>query len=249
MSEQEKNAQFGAESLSDERRVKVLSPTMLVMKRFIRNRLAITGLVILIVMFLFSFLGGVLMPYTQSQVFKTYGSMDKDYASATVNQELRYTMGRTGQSFPASARAAFVLAKEQGPDLLLRRGRTHTPSCQSGEGFYLIGHFEKLASAIALKGKFNYAKGSSDLSDRAQGGVRAGRIFQRTVRPALTLDGATYSDHPRGQERGAGPRPRTVALASMLVFDAYNQADEAAVGVLGFKRRGADGHRREPILL
>ena len=43
--------------LDDEQRVKVLSPSMLVLKRFIRNRLAITGLVILIVMFIFSFLG------------------------------------------------------------------------------------------------------------------------------------------------------------------------------------------------
>ena len=37
-------------SLSDDRRVKVLSPGQLVAKRFIRNRLAVTGMVILLVM-------------------------------------------------------------------------------------------------------------------------------------------------------------------------------------------------------
>ena len=50
-------------SLDDGRRVKVLSPGMMVFKRFIRNRLAIVGICILIFMFLFSFLGGVISPY------------------------------------------------------------------------------------------------------------------------------------------------------------------------------------------
>ena len=53
-------------SLSDDRRVKVLSPGALVAKRFFRNRLAVTGMVVLIIMFLFSFLGGVLSPYLTS---------------------------------------------------------------------------------------------------------------------------------------------------------------------------------------
>ena len=48
----ETNEQF---SLSDDRRVKVLSPGALVAKRFFRNRLAVTGMIILIAMFAFSF--------------------------------------------------------------------------------------------------------------------------------------------------------------------------------------------------
>ncbi len=59
-------------SLNDDRRVKVLSPGALVAKRFFRNRLAVTGMVILIFMFLFSFLGGVLSPYGQDQKFYRY---------------------------------------------------------------------------------------------------------------------------------------------------------------------------------
>ena len=42
-------------SLNDDRRVKTLSPWKLVSKRFFRNRVAVTGLVILAFMFLFSF--------------------------------------------------------------------------------------------------------------------------------------------------------------------------------------------------
>lgn len=44
-------------SLNDDRRVKVLSPGALVAQRFFRNRVAVTGLVILAFMFLFSFCG------------------------------------------------------------------------------------------------------------------------------------------------------------------------------------------------
>ena len=59
-----------SQALDDEQRVKVLSPGMLVMKRFFRNKLAMAGLVILIAMFLFSFVGGVVSPYGESQVFR-----------------------------------------------------------------------------------------------------------------------------------------------------------------------------------
>ena len=41
-------------SLNDDRRVKVLSPGALVAKRFFRNRLAVVGLTMLVVMFVFS---------------------------------------------------------------------------------------------------------------------------------------------------------------------------------------------------
>lgn len=53
-------------SLNDDRRVKVLSPGMLVAKRFIRNRMAVTGLVILVFMFVFSFIGGLISPMVRT---------------------------------------------------------------------------------------------------------------------------------------------------------------------------------------
>ena len=58
-------------ALDDERRVKVLSPGMLVFKRFVRNRLAITGAMILLfdVPVQLSWAAAV-SPYSQSQVFK-----------------------------------------------------------------------------------------------------------------------------------------------------------------------------------
>lgn len=69
--------------LDSEQRVRVLSPGMLVAKRFLRNKLAIAGVVIIVCMFLFAFVGGLVNPYSQSQVFYTTDEMKKDYAGAT----------------------------------------------------------------------------------------------------------------------------------------------------------------------
>ena len=43
-------------SLNDDRRVRVLSPGAMVAKRFFRNRLAVVGLIMLLAMFVFSFI-------------------------------------------------------------------------------------------------------------------------------------------------------------------------------------------------
>ena len=80
-------------SLSDDRRVRVLSPGALVAKRFFRNRLAVTGMVVLIAMFIFSFIGGLLTPYAQDQKFYRTDVQLQDYAGVKKNEEFRYTVG------------------------------------------------------------------------------------------------------------------------------------------------------------
>ena len=66
-------------SLNDDRRVKTLSPGALTASRFFRNRLAVAGLVILSILFLFSFLGGALTPYSQGQVFYREDLQQKEF--------------------------------------------------------------------------------------------------------------------------------------------------------------------------
>lgn len=78
-------------SLNDDRRVKVLSPGALIAKRFFRNRLAVVGLVILVVMFVFSFIGGLVSPYGQDQTFSTMTKLNTQYAGITETTSLRYT--------------------------------------------------------------------------------------------------------------------------------------------------------------
>ena len=75
-------------SLNDDRRDKVLSPGAPVAKRFFRNRLAVVGLTMLVVMFVFSFIGGLVSPYGQDEQFYTYTHMDKEYAVSYTHLDL-----------------------------------------------------------------------------------------------------------------------------------------------------------------
>ncbi|MCR4564107.1 MAG: ABC transporter permease [Clostridiales bacterium] len=99
-------------SLNDDRRVRVLSPGMLVAKRFIRNRLAVTGMIILIAMFIFSFIGGLISPYKQDQKFYRTDVQIKDYAGVIFNQEFRYTVADK-EVYDGLAQANTVLALQR----------------------------------------------------------------------------------------------------------------------------------------
>ena len=70
--------------LDDAARVKVLSPARLVAKRFFRNKLAIVGLVLLITLFAFSFLGPLVYPYGQTQKFTNTKFLDLEYAVSGI---------------------------------------------------------------------------------------------------------------------------------------------------------------------
>jgi len=83
--------------LDDARRVKVLSPGMLVFKRFIRNKLAVAGIIILAVMFVFAFLGPFFSPYTRAQLFTKEVPEWGDYATGRFNAESRF-LGATNSS-------------------------------------------------------------------------------------------------------------------------------------------------------
>ena len=71
--------------LDDARRVKVLSPGMLVFKRFIRNKLAVAGIIILAVMFTYSFIGPLFSPYERQQMFFKEVDEPGDYATGKAN--------------------------------------------------------------------------------------------------------------------------------------------------------------------
>ncbi len=71
------------ERLDDVSRVKVLSPTRQVIKRFLRNRLAVFGFVSVIVLFIFCFLGPIFYPYGQKQTFYKYDVINTRLGVAT----------------------------------------------------------------------------------------------------------------------------------------------------------------------
>ncbi len=123
-------------SLSDDRRVKVLSPGALVAKRFFRNRLAVTGMIILLVMFLFSFVGGLLSPYGQDQKFYRTDAQAKDYAGILHNEEYRYTIGDK-DLFKSAIHAQALKAIITGKDSFEYRGNSYTLE-QLGDDVYTV---------------------------------------------------------------------------------------------------------------
>ena len=123
-------------SLNDDRRVRTLSPGALVVRRFLRNRVAVTGLVILIFMFLFSFLGGAISPYKEDQLFYRSDYQKKQYAAVKENTEYRYVTA-TKNSFPSVAQAKFVLARKTKKPTFEAKGVTYTYE-EEGEDFLSI---------------------------------------------------------------------------------------------------------------
>ena len=94
-------------SLNDDRRVKVLSPGAMVAKRFFRNRTAVFGMAVLVFMFIFSFIGGLITPYGESELFYREDYQQKEYASAIENKEFRY---KGTSDFSAIVQAQMLLA-------------------------------------------------------------------------------------------------------------------------------------------
>ncbi len=123
-------------SLNDDRRVKVLSPGRLVAKRFFRNRIAVVGLVILALMFLFSFVGGLISPYREDQLFYKTEYQRKLFAAVVENKELRYAQA-PGQDFGSVLQAQCVLAISKNQDSFTYRNITYGIE-KIGEGFYSI---------------------------------------------------------------------------------------------------------------
>ena len=123
-------------SLNDDRRVKVLSPGAMVVKRFFRNRLAVLGMVMLIAMFVFSFIGGLVSPYGQDQQFYRYESQMKEYAGVVENADFRY-ISADGQSFSSVLQAKFQLAYQKGQTSFEYKDVTYDVK-EEGTDFYTI---------------------------------------------------------------------------------------------------------------
>ena len=149
-------------SLNDDRRVKVLSPGALVAKRFFRNRLAVIGLIMLISMAVFSFIGGMIIPYGQAQQFYTYTSLKKEYVGVTRNDSLRYVAAE-GKEFGSILQSEFLLAQVKNTDTFEYGGNSYTYK-QEAEDFYSIYSADGSIVAIAFKDIVNTADGMPNLA-------------------------------------------------------------------------------------
>ena len=173
-------------SLNDDRRVKVLSPGTLVAKRFFRNRLAVVGLTILAVMFVFSFIGGLISPYGQDEVFYRDDIQLKEYAAMSENTEYRYLVA-DGQEFGTILQAQLTLHMGK-DDSFSYKGITYDVT-EEGDSLYSVSSGGRLL-AIAYKDiisandpsqKFGFNFSFSALKAHANGETE------------FTADGKTYT--------------------------------------------------------
>lgn len=212
--------------LDDARRVKVLSPGMLVFKRFIRNSLAVIGFAILFFMFTFSFLGPILSPYAQTQVFKGVGSMSKEYAGAIYNQELRYTVAAE-ETFGSAERAQFLLALGQNVNTFSYGDSVYYYTSED-ENTYRILQLDPIVEVMV--GVFNPLVGDTvpealksayqTAFDSKQDSFRSGGVTYRITKRNKASLISTEHD---------------VALAMINVYDAYSQSTEKDVASYDFK--------------
>ncbi|HKL80390.1 MAG TPA: ABC transporter permease [Mobilitalea sp.] len=205
-------------TLDDEQRVKVLSPGMLVAKRFFRNRLAVIGLVIILAMFLFSFLGGLLAPYSEIQVFKEYEIIEKDYAGAAVNVEYQY-IDAPGETFPAVAKAQLILAINKGKDSFVSKDITYF-LIQEGEAFYRIVEFQEYATVISLKGINRFTAVGTEVVTKEMEAAYA--LAQESGETSFELKGDTYYIIKSGKTTSIAIA-KDISIASKLVFNTYSQ--------------------------
>ena len=152
-------------SLNDDRRVKVLSPGAMVAKRFIRNRIAVVGLAILIAMFIFSFIGGLITPYKEDQLFYKTIYLKKEYAAAIQSTDFRYKSA-DGQDFSSMMQAKFILAekkaKTNGSATFTLKDNEYTVRYE-GENLYSV-YLGETIIGIAHKDIFNVNNAENALS-------------------------------------------------------------------------------------
>ena len=208
-------------SLNDDRRVKVLSPGALVAKRFFRNRLAVVGLSILVFMFVFSFIGGLLSPYGEDEFFYREDQINKEFAVVTENSDFRY-MAKDPSLFGSAVQAQTMLAIQKNTPTFSYNGTIYALA-QEGADFYAISSGGKLigiaykdvvssSDGQTLSFEFvytalkSYAALEQELEDEAAqetaGASEAAGATDDTAEPAepaepvvksFTVDGLTYT--------------------------------------------------------
>lgn len=174
-------------SLNDDRRVKVLSPGALVAKRFFRNRLAVLGLIMLITMAVFSFIGGMVMPYGQAEQFYTTTFLDKEYVGVTRNDDIRYVAAE-GQEFGSLQQVNFMSAHRKG-ETTFSHNKTNYYIEEEGPDLYSIYLEDGTIVAIAFKDIVYAADNMPDLSFAVK---REALIAYVNGGSSFTVDGKEY---------------------------------------------------------
>ena len=228
--EREEDIRFDAQdeemALDDARRVKSLSPGMLVFKRFIRNKLAVVGFAILVFMFTFAFLGPLFMPYEQDQYFTYTGSQSKDYAGAIYNTELRYSI-LDKEKFGDYEKAKFLLALGRDEETFTVDEITYYIETIS-EGTYRIVDLNHVAET--LLGRVNPVAGGT----LPEGLVEAYEAAEEADLTSFDFGGEIYRITQNRKNKLISTEV-DIAIGSLSIYDAYREEDYEIVDSFQFK--------------
>ena len=235
-------------SLNDDRRVKVLSPGALVAKRFFRNRLAVVGLTMLLAMFVFSFIGGVVSPYGQDQQFYTYTQMSKEYVGVTRNDKLRFVVA-DGQEFGSIAQSKGNEAIKKGEETFTYKNNDYEVETLN-EDLYVFRQ-GRTVLAYASKDMVTAADGVAELSFDAK---LAALTAQAAGETTFTADGQDYALDDDGNITQSGNEVAYIgrfvvsaADASVVISRDFRDRLEEAIddNITEFTYTDADGNEAE----
>ena len=235
-------------SLNDDRRVKVLSPGALVAKRFFRNRLAVVGLTMLLAMFVFSFIGGVVSPYGQDQQFYTYTQMSKEYVGVTRNDKLRFVVA-DGQEFGSIAQSKGNEAIKKGEETFTYKDNDYEVETLN-EDLYVFRQ-GRTVLAYAAKDMVTAADGVAELSFDAK---LAALTAQAAGETTFTADGQDYELDADGNITQSGSEVAYIgrfvvsaADASVVISRDFRDRLEEAIddNITEFTYTDADGNEAE----
>ena len=218
-------------SPDEPRATRALSPRQLLLRRFFHHSLAIVGLGLLAFMLAFSFLGGLLSPYSQSQVFRREEIVWQAYAQGVRNTELDLTI-RPDASFPREAFGQALLAVSSGVEQFSYAGQNYTLT-RAGKDFYTIGSAVAVAEARILANRFSIVPTESSgvvspaFAAAAQTAIEAKQV-------GFALDGVDYTVESQGKTfvlRRSG----TVAMATNRVYVPTDEAFRPLVEGFSFR--------------
>lgn len=253
---EQKQQDTGEIKLDDVTRVKVLSPSRQVFKRFVRNRLAIVGSMILITMFVFCFIGPIFYAYDQADIFYKYESQNIKYANAKVNVNYNgYTVDDSVEFDISQTNMVNSVVKsmiEDGKEESLQiseYGSTYVRKLE--EGIYTLEKADvaeicTIGGADVVIGSFDLLTGELTLADGVEEipGLKelaAETIDKTSKNGTIELDGTTYRF-----EKGTGKSftltkfDEGIAYASGVEMDEGFEAavNDAAASGEGFEYLG-----------
>ena len=177
-------------ALDDVARVKVLSPSMQVFKRFIRNRLAVFGAAVIIFLFVFCFIGPLLYPYGQKQTFYKYDSINVKFGVATESTSYTGYIVDSSVAVDTSTNSYMTTYIKE----MLSSGTQRTFKVSEDGNIYQI---DMLADDVVA------------LSQRASKAVAS---FGKNVADVATYDAITRSVKYSGEDLGAEFEKKVAAL-------------------------------------